>query len=119
MNGEISIIDRGRGPQLSTNRITVQDLVPYFQRHCSHAEIRQIMPVLTDGEIDVVKDYYLRHHEQLQEEDRQIRQRTDERVRLQRLRFPEPEGTKEERLARMKELLKARREGTNGDRHTG
>jgi hypothetical protein len=29
---EIAIVDRGRGLQLSTSRITVQDLVPYFQR---------------------------------------------------------------------------------------
>jgi hypothetical protein len=27
---KIEIIDRGRGPQLSTSRITVLDLIPYF-----------------------------------------------------------------------------------------
>ena len=30
MKPEIQIVDRGRGLQLSTSRITVQDLVPYF-----------------------------------------------------------------------------------------
>jgi hypothetical protein len=35
----IEIVDRGRGPQLSTSRVTVQDLVPYFQDACSHEEI--------------------------------------------------------------------------------
>jgi hypothetical protein len=29
---EITIVDRGRGEQLSTCRITVLDLVPYFQK---------------------------------------------------------------------------------------
>lgn len=31
MDTEVVIVDRGRGPQLSTSRITVQDLFPYFQ----------------------------------------------------------------------------------------
>lgn len=31
MNTDIQIVDRGRGLQLSTSRVTVQDLVPYFQ----------------------------------------------------------------------------------------
>jgi hypothetical protein len=30
MSKTTEIVDRGRGPQLSTSRITVQDLVPYF-----------------------------------------------------------------------------------------
>ena len=30
MKRDIQIIDRGRGLQLSTSRVTVQDLVPYF-----------------------------------------------------------------------------------------
>ena len=33
----IEIVDRGRGLQLSTSRVTVQDLVPYFQEGCSCA----------------------------------------------------------------------------------
>lgn len=51
MNGEITIVDRGRGPQLSTSRITVQDLVPYFQLKYSYAEILEIMPTLSVAEI--------------------------------------------------------------------
>ena len=31
MSAEITIVERGRGPQLSTSRITVQDIVPYVQ----------------------------------------------------------------------------------------
>src|SRR3954464_3773604 len=75
---EISIIDRGRGPQLSTNRITVQDLVPYLKRHCSHEEIRQVMPVLTAEEIAIVEQYIREHFEEVMEQDRRIEQRTAE-----------------------------------------
>ena len=39
MKKDIRIVDRGRGLQLSTSRITVQDLVPYFQDGCSYEEI--------------------------------------------------------------------------------
>jgi len=31
MTAKIQIVDRGRGLQLSTSRITVKDLAPYFQ----------------------------------------------------------------------------------------
>lgn len=30
-NKTIELVNRGRGLQLSTSRVTVQDLVPYFQ----------------------------------------------------------------------------------------
>ena len=51
MNETIEIVDRGRGLQLSTSRITVQDLVPYFQRGCSHQDIMRWIPTLTPQEI--------------------------------------------------------------------
>src|SRR3984957_8617289 len=72
----IEIVDRGRGPQLSTSRVTVQDLVPYFQEGCSHEEIIHWIPTLTTEEIAVVERYYGAHQEQLDEEDRMIRERS-------------------------------------------
>jgi uncharacterized protein (DUF433 family) len=71
----IEIVDRGRGLQLSTNRITVQDLVPYFQDGCSHQEILRWMPSLSGEEIAVVEQYYRAHQPALDEEDRQIKAR--------------------------------------------
>src|SRR5438132_11465502 len=91
MKTDIQIVDRGRGLQLSTSRITVQDLVPYFQQGIAYDEIIRWIPILTHEEIAVVERYYLAHKEELDEQDRRIRERTEERVRLQRLRFPEPE----------------------------
>jgi uncharacterized protein (DUF433 family) len=72
----IHIIDRGRGPQLSTSRVTVQDLVPYFQEGCSNEEIIRWIPTLTVEEIAIVERYYREHQKELDEEDRLIRERS-------------------------------------------
>lgn len=74
MNHEISIVDRGRGPQLSTSRITVQDLVPYFQRQYTREQILAIMPVLTLAEVQVVERYVQDHYEEVSAQDRRIRE---------------------------------------------
>jgi uncharacterized protein (DUF433 family) len=119
MSEPIELVDRGRGLQLSTTRVRVQDLVPYFQEGCSYEEILRWIPTLTRAEIKVVEDYYRAHKDALDEEDRLIRQRTEERVRQQRLRFPELGGTPEERRARLRSLLEKKRQEKNGARHSG
>src|SRR5665213_3065509 len=72
----IEIVEKGRGPQLSTSRVTVQDLVPYFQDGCSYQEIIRWIPTLTEEEIAVVERYYREHQAEVDEEDRQIKERT-------------------------------------------
>ena len=47
----IQIVDHGRGPQLSSSRITVQDLLPYYRDNTSNKEIRRWIPSLTYDEI--------------------------------------------------------------------
>jgi uncharacterized protein (DUF433 family) len=79
MPTDIQIVDRGRGLQLSTSRVTVQDLVPYFQEGCSADEIRRWIPTLTPDEIAVAERYYRDHQEALDEEDRCIRERNAQR----------------------------------------
>src|SRR4051794_23890873 len=76
---DIRIVDRGRGLQLLTSRITVQDLVPYFQRMASYDEIMSLIPTLTLEEIAVVERFYQEHRAELDEEDRQIRAHTAQR----------------------------------------
>ena len=76
MKTEIQIVNRGRGWQLSTSRVTVQDLVPYFQDGCSHDEIIRWIPTLSTEEIAVVERYYREHQEELDAEDRVIRERS-------------------------------------------
>lgn len=75
MKPDITITDRGRGPQLSTSRITVQDLVPYLQRHCTYEQILEAMPALTVEEIQAVEQFVAEHHREVMEQDRRIRQR--------------------------------------------
>ena len=90
----------------------------YFQDHCSADEILRWMPVLTREELAVIERYYRENQAALDEQDRRIRERTEERMRLQRLRFPEPEGTIEERRARLREKL-GLPQTANGDGHPG
>lgn len=75
MSAEIMIVDHGRGPQLSTSRITVQDLFPYFQLGYSDEQIiRDVMPSLSTAEIGVVRRYVEEHREDVLEEDQLIRE---------------------------------------------
>jgi uncharacterized protein (DUF433 family) len=97
----IAIVDRGRGPQLSTCRVTVQDLVPYFRQNLTHEQIREIMPVLTTAEIQAVARYIQENHDAVMEQDRRIRERAAAR------RQP-PEVEAAEREKRLKRLEAAR-----------
>ncbi len=81
---EPNIVDRGRGPQLSTSRITVQDLLPYLQQGYSHEQIRTIMPVLTVEDIVVVEQYIRDHLDEVMEQDRRIRERAAARRKPQK-----------------------------------
>jgi hypothetical protein len=119
MTETVEIVDRGRGLQLSTSRVTVMDLVPYFQQGCSFSEIIRWIPSLTETEIAVVDRYYREHQAELDEVDRLARARREEQIRQQRLRFPELIETREERMSRLKQLLKKRGQERNGDGHSG
>ena len=115
----LQIVDRGRGPQLSTSRITVLDLVPYFQAACPFEEILRWLPTLSMDELVVAQKYYIEHREALDEKDRQVRQYRDEQIQLQRERFPEMYESSQNRIERMKRLLEARRRERNGEGHPG
>jgi uncharacterized protein (DUF433 family) len=96
MTDPITIVDRGRGLQLSTSRITVQDLVPYFQDGCPDEEIIRWIPILTVEEIAVVRQYYADHRAELDEQDRRIRERS-----AQRRNPPEVEAIRQRGAAKM------------------
>jgi uncharacterized protein (DUF433 family) len=115
MQKEITLVDRGRGLQLSTSRITVHDLVPYFQEGRSHDEIIRWLPSLTHEEITIVEQYYQQHKGELDEYERRIRAYRAEQIQLQRLRFPEQEGSRHERLAQLRQLLQQRRQEKSGE----
>ena len=79
-NQAVQIMDGGRGPQLSTCRITVQDLVPYLQKECTWEEIRAIMPILTVEEFQAVERYTRDNYDAVMEQDRRIRERNATRT---------------------------------------
>src|SRR6266496_4411986 len=116
---EIAIIDLGRGPQLSTCRITVLDLVRYFQKETSPEEIRRWIPTLSPEEIAAAERFYRAHQEEFDERDRRACQRREEQIRRQRLKFPETNGNSAERLARLQALLEKRRQERNREGHPG
>ena len=103
MQREITLVDRGRGLQLSTSRITVHDMVPYFQEGCSHDELVRWLPSLTHEEIGVVGATTGSTRTSLISQ-RRVRA-TAQKDRVTALRIPEREGSRDERLARLKQLL--------------
>jgi uncharacterized protein (DUF433 family) len=111
MKQAITLVNLGRGMQLSSNRVTVQDLVPYFQEGCSYDEILRWIPTLTPEEIAVVEQYYREHKLELDEEDRQIRERNAERKNPPWVEKVLEEG-RAERLALMEKL---RQDKDNGE----
>jgi hypothetical protein len=115
MQQEICLVNRGRGLQLSTSRITVHDLVPYFQEGCSHDEIIRWLPSLSRDEIEIVERYYHQHKDELDDHESRVRAHRLEQVRLQQLRVPARRETRKERLAQLKQLLLQRRLETNGE----
>jgi uncharacterized protein (DUF433 family) len=117
MAKEFTLIDRGRGLQLSTSRVTVLDLVPYFRRGASHDEIIRWIPSLTSEEIAVVEAYYRKNKEELDEKDRRVMEYREEQTRLQHLRIPPLEGTDEERMNKLRERFRRYLEEKNGERH--
>jgi uncharacterized protein (DUF433 family) len=114
----IEIVDRGRGPQLSTSRITVLDLVHYFQNGFPHDEIIRWIPSLTHEEVAVIERYYLEHQAGFDEKERRVQEIRAEQIRLQRLRFPEIEETREQCRERLN-LLAQRLQEKNGARPSG
>jgi uncharacterized protein (DUF433 family) len=106
MDREITLIDRVRGPQLSTSRITVHDLVPYFQEGCSDEEILRAIPSLCPEEIRVIERFYRLNQAELDEHERRVKAHRAEQMRLQHLRFADWEASRHERLTRLKQQLR-------------
>jgi uncharacterized protein (DUF433 family) len=112
---EITLIDRGRGLQLSTSRITVMDLVQYLRRGWSYEQIVEIIPSLTRDELAVIEDYYHAHKDELDAEDDRVVAYREEQLRIQRERFPIPDETTEERIARFRKMIQKRQQESNGE----
>lgn len=67
----VTIVDRGRGPQLSNRRITVQHLLPMFKKEASDEEILRWYE-LSKAELDLLRLYYRDHTEECLALERRI-----------------------------------------------
>lgn len=111
----LQIVDHGRGPQLSTCRITVQDLLPYYREGASNDEIRRWIPALNDDEIALVRKYIREHFQEVIQAEQDIKAYHDRR------RAQQPAWTRatealslEERRSLMRKKLAERKAGPNG-----
>jgi uncharacterized protein (DUF433 family) len=114
----IQIVYRGRGPQLSTSRITVQDLLPYYRDGASNEEIRRWIPGLSDEEIAALTEYIRDHHKDVLRAEQEIKAYHD------CMRAAQPDWTRatdglsiEERKARLRQRLAQRLSEQNDAGH--
>ena len=56
-----TVVDRGRGPQLSTCKITVQDLLSSFKAGKTDTEILRWYPQISAEEVQLLRQYFLDH----------------------------------------------------------
>lgn len=115
----IQIVDRGRGPQLSTSRITVLDVFYYLHRGYDFDFVHRAMPSLTREEFDAIIAYVKEHHDELAEKDRRADEFHQRGIAAQQARggiFAESNEnlTPEERVARLKEKMKQKLAESNG-----
>jgi uncharacterized protein (DUF433 family) len=116
---QVSIVDRGRGPQLSNSRMTVQDLLPLFKEGTPDAEILRWYPQIGQTELDLLRQYYRDHTEEVLTLEREIAAYNEEARKL----YPRPplptDGmtTEEKRawmLQRIADRKKPERNGVHG-----
>ena len=106
----VSIVDHGRGPQLSTSRITVLDVFYYLHRGYEFDFIHRAIPGLTCAEFDAIVAYVSAHYDELVEKDRQADEFHKERMAAQHAKggifaAAEENLTTDERIARLKKKL--------------
>jgi uncharacterized protein (DUF433 family) len=116
----VAIVDRGRGPQLSDCKLTVQDLLPYFKDSTPDTEILRWYPQIGQKELDLLRQYYVDHKEEVLALERQIAAEHDKL----RKRYPPPnletDGlSREEKLERLKQKAKQARQEGNGEHRSG
>jgi uncharacterized protein (DUF433 family) len=118
----IEIVDIGRGPQLSTSRITVLDVFYYLHRGYDFDFIHLAMPSLTREEFDAIVAYVKSHHDELVEKNRradEFHQRGMEEQHAKGGIFAQSEEnlTTQERVAQLKKKLQRKLAEKNGAGH--
>lgn len=105
------IADFGRGPQLATCRITVQDVFQYLRHGYDFPVVQSVMPDLTRDAFDAIVAYSRAHWQELLEKDIRADERFEEARRAQAARGGQfadgdEDVPKSERIERLREILK-------------
>lgn len=109
MSQKATIIERGRGPQLSTCKLTVQDLLPMFKSAQSDDEILQWYPQIGHDELQVLRQYFLDHRDEVLDDERRIAAEQEQLRQIYRWSPTVKVTSRSERRARMEQRIVARR----------
>jgi uncharacterized protein (DUF433 family) len=115
----VRIVDRGRGPQLVDRKLTVQDLLPFFKDGTPDGQILRWYPQICQEELDLLRQYYLDHNEEVLALERQVAAQNEQlRSRYAQPPSPQDDLPLSQRLAALRAKL-AKRLSSSSDRcHT-
>jgi uncharacterized protein (DUF433 family) len=110
----IAIINRGRGPELAGTRITIYNILPYFEAGWHHSTIAMVYGI-SSAEVLAFKDYFELHKEEVLAENAKIL------ARIAKGNPPEVEArlvqSKAKLQALMEELRRNRISEVSGEGH--
>jgi uncharacterized protein (DUF433 family) len=107
------IIDRGRGPEIAGTRITVYDVLEYWQDDWHPTAIAALFN-LTSDQVRAATRYIEEHKEEVLTKQRKIRERMD------RGNPPEVEAKRQASRAKLQSMLaQCSQSSTAGDRDAG
>ena len=112
----ITIVDRGRGPQLSNRKLTVQHLLGMFKENATDEEVFRWYPQIGKLELDLLRQYYLDHTEEVLALEREI---AAQDVELRKM-YPRPSlatdgmTTDEKRAWMLARIAERKKAGLNG-----
>jgi uncharacterized protein (DUF433 family) len=112
----VAIINRGRGPELAGTRITIYNLLPYFERGWAYSAIAEAHGISCD-QVLALKEYFECHKEEILAENAKILER------IGKGNPPEVEARRVGSRAKLQALRDALRckhsQEANGEGHRG
>jgi uncharacterized protein (DUF433 family) len=112
----IAVINRGRGPELAGTRITIYNVLPYFEDGWTDSAIAEVHNLSCD-QVVALRNYFEQHREEVLVENAKIVER------IAQGNPPEVEARRAKSHAKLQtlrqELQRKRRQGVNGEGHRG
>ncbi|MGH9848113.1 MAG: DUF433 domain-containing protein [Blastocatellia bacterium] len=105
------IVELPRGPSIAGTRITVYSVMDYIKANRSKEYILEMMPAITETQLDAVYEYIEQHKEEVERDYAEILRRTEElRERYDKIFWERTGFPTDLPLEERKALLKQRRE---------